>query len=299
MADINPIVFVGLGKMGAPMASNLVKSGFDVVVFDTRASLAREFAIKTGCRAADNLNDAGREAQAVITMLPDDKAVRDVLLGANGLVSTLAAGASVIDMGTSNPYSTLEIGAELARRRINYIDAPVMGGVVFAEDATLDIMVGGQDDIIDRCVPIFDVLGKSIFRCGALGSGHALKALANYVNACALANILEAMTIGRKFGLDTLTMTTALQSMCTGRQHPLDKKIIPQVVTHKFATGMALGLIVKDLTIVTDLSRSIGAAFPLAERLLDIWSEAAESLGSDVDQTDVVKLWEKKSGVNL
>ena len=109
----------------------------------------------------------------------------------------MAPGATVIDMGTSDPCATIEIGAEVAKRGIRYVDAPVMGGVVFAKDATLDVMVGGTDADIERCLPVFAAVGRQVFRCGALGSGHALKALANYVNACALVNLIEALAIGQ------------------------------------------------------------------------------------------------------
>ena len=138
-----------------------------------------------------------------------------------------------------------------------------------------------------------------MFRCGALGSGHALKALANYVNASALVTLIEALAIGRKFGLESATMTDALVQMCTGRQHPLEKKIIPQVLTHKFATGMALGLIAKDVSIAATLGRSIGAMTPLADRVSEIWKEAEAKIGAKADQTEVARLWEEGNGIRL
>jgi 3-hydroxyisobutyrate dehydrogenase len=148
-------------------------------------------------------------------------------------------------------------------------------------------------------MPIFNAVGRQVFRCGALGSGHALKALANYVNACAMSNIIEALAIGRKFGLDSKVMAEAMQHMCTGRQHPLDKKVIPQVLTHKFATGMALGLIAKDVGIAADFGHSIGAMTPLADRLAEIWRQGVSEIGHDADQTEIAKLWEKGGGVTL
>ncbi len=213
-------------------------------------------------------------------MLPDDTAVRDVVLGEGGSASALAPGTIVIDMSTSDPRATVEIGAEPPSAAFAYVDAPVMGGVVFAKDATLDVMVGGSDADIERCQPVFSAVGRQVFRCGALGSGHALKALANYVNAGALVNLIEALAIGRKFGLDSEIMADALVHMCTGRQHPLEKKVIPQVLTHKFATGMALGLIAKDVSIAAKFGHSIGAMTPLADRVCDIWKEAEAKIGA-------------------
>jgi 3-hydroxyisobutyrate dehydrogenase len=160
-------------------------------------------------------------------------------------------------------------------------------------------MVGGGDDDIERCRPIFAAIGRQVFRCGTLGSGHALKALANYVNAGALINLIEALAIGRKFGLDSKIMADAMVHMCTGRQHPLEKKVIPQVLTHKFATGMALGLIAKDVSIAAKFGHSIGAMTPLADRVCEIWGRAEAEIGGNADHTEVARLWEEGNGVRL
>jgi 3-hydroxyisobutyrate dehydrogenase len=299
MTPIKTIAFIGLGNMGTPMAAHLAAKGFALALFDRRPEAVRTFAAAHGGRVTATLSEAARGADAAITMLPDDKAVRAVVLGADGLAAALAPGCVVIDMGTSDPRATVEIGAELAKRGIAYVDAPVMGGVVFAKDATLDIMVGGSDEHIARCQPIFATLGRQQFRCGALGSGHALKALANYVNAGALINLIEALAIGRKFGLDSKVMADALVQMCAGRQHPLEKKVIPQVLTRKFATGMALGLIAKDVSIAANFGHSIGALTPLADCVSAIWGKAAAEIGANADQTEVARLWEESNGVTL
>ncbi len=299
MTPIRTIAFIGLGNMGTPMAAQLAAKGFALALFDRRPEAARAFAAVHGGRVAATLSEVARGADAAITMLPDDKAVREVVLGADGLAAALAPGCVVIDMGTSDPRATVEIGAELAKRGIAYADAPVMGGVVFAKDATLDVMVGGSDEDIARCQPIFAALGRQQFRCGALGSGHALKALANYVNATTLINFIEALSIGRKFGLDSKVMADALVQMCAGRQHPLEKKVIPQVLTRKFATGMALGLIAKDVSIAANFGHSIGAMTPLADCVSAIWGKAVAEIGANADQTEVARLWEESNGVTL
>jgi 3-hydroxyisobutyrate dehydrogenase len=299
MAPIRTIAFVGLGNMGTPMAARLAAAGFSLALYDKRDDVMRVFADVQGGRIAKSPTDAGRGADAAITMLPTDKIVREVVLGEGGLAAALTLGAIVIDMSTSDPRATVEIGKAVAARGLRYVDAPVMGGVVFAKDGSLDIMVGGYDEDIERCMPIFEALGRQVFRCGALGSGHALKALANYVNACAMSNIIEALAIGRKFGLESNVMAEAMQHMCTGRQHPLDKKVIPQVLTRKFSTGMALGLIAKDVGIAADFGRSIGAMTPLADCLSRIWRQAEAEIGGNADQTEIAKFWEKRDGVTL
>lgn len=299
MTPIRTIAFIGLGNMGVPMAARLVAKGFALSLYDRRPEAARAHAAAHGGRFAATLADAARGADAAICMLPDDAAVRDVVLGDGGLASSLTAGATIIDMSTSDPHATVEIGGEVAKKNIAYVDAPVMGGVVFARDATLDVMAGGSNEDIERCVPVFSALGRQVFRCGGLGSGHALKTLANYVNACALVNLIEALAVGRKFGLESATMADALVQMCTGRQHPLEKKVIPQVLTHKFATGMALGLIAKDVSIAATFGRSIGAMTPLADRVCEIWKEAEAKIGAKADQTEVARLWEEGNGIRL
>ena len=230
MNIIKKIGFIGVGNMGNPMAGHLVKKGFDVTVYDIRPEVAQAFVAQHGGKAAKSLVDAAHGADAVITMLPDDKIVRKAVLGEgseNCVAAGLGRGAVVIDMSTCNPAATQSLAEALKPRGIDVVDAPVMGGVVFAKDATLDIMVGGEAALIERVRPVLAAIGRNIIACGGTGAAHAMKALANYINACALINAIEAMTIGRKFGLDAKLMAEALIPMCAGRNHPIEKKVIP------------------------------------------------------------------------
>ena len=170
MTAIKRVSFIGMGNMGAPMAAHLIARGFDVTVFDIRRAAARYFASAHGGRVATSLAEAGRTAQAAITMLPDHTSVREALLQSEGIVSALESGAIAIDMSTSDPRATVSIGDELAQRGIGYLDAPVMGGVVFAKDGRLDILVGGDDAQIEKCMPLFMAMGRQVFHCGPLGS---------------------------------------------------------------------------------------------------------------------------------
>ena len=293
------IGFIGIGNMGTPMAAHLVRAGFDVRVYDVRSEQVSIFAERHGGSPADNLAALARGADAVSTMLPNDKVVRDVALGKDGVAGSLARGAVMIDMSTSDPTASRALAEALAARGIDFVDAPVMGGVVFAKDATLDIMVGGDKAVIERCRPLFQAMGRSVMECGAVGSGHALKALANYVNACALVNVIEAMTVGKRFGLDSKFMAEALETMCAGRNHPIAKKVVPHVLTRTYGTGMALGFIAKDVKIARDTAHSIGAYAPLADKVSELWSAAAKKLGAQVDQTEIVRYWEDATGVKL
>jgi 3-hydroxyisobutyrate dehydrogenase len=298
---IRRIGFVGIGNMGWPMAANLARAGFELTVHDARPERSREFAARHQGAHAHSLADLAERAQCVVTMLPDHHVVRQVVLGngSDSLAAGLRPRTIVVDMGTSDPTATRSLGAELAERDVRLVDAPVMGGVPFARDASLDIMAAGDPEAVELLAPMFAALGRKVYSCGALGSGHALKAINNYINACALINVIEGLTIGAKFGIDTNLMVETMQAMCTGRNHPIDKKIVPQVVTRKYATGMPIGFIAKDLRIAVDAAQRLGARAPLAEKVLALWQDAGAALGPMCDQAEIVRYWERESGIEI
>ncbi|HET8609352.1 MAG TPA: NAD(P)-dependent oxidoreductase [Burkholderiales bacterium] len=302
MTDIRRVGFIGIGNMGAPMAANLLKAGFDLTLFDVRTEVLDAFVAQHGGTVATSLKELGRQSDVVITMLPDDTVVRRVILGREAedcAVAGLAPGTVVIDMSTSDPAATVALDEALAARGIHCVDAPVMGGVAFARDASLDIMVGGAPATVECCRPLFDALGRKVFVCGPLGAGHALKALNNYVNACALVSLVEALTAGHKYGIPTSVMIESMQAMCTGRNHPLDKKVIPHILTRRYGTGMALRLIAKDVGIAASVADRLGAPAPLAEKCAELWRTAGAALGGTVDQTEIVRYWEEAADVRL
>ena len=299
MNTIKKIGFIGVGNMGNPMAANLLKGGFEVTVFDARPETAAAFVAQHGGKAAATLSELAAGKDAIVTMLPDDKIVRKVMLDAGGAAAAMPKGAVLIDMGTCDPTGTRTTAAALEKLGLQMVDAPVMGGVVFAKDATLDIMAGGSAERVERVSPVLNAMGRSIVHCGEVGAGHAMKALANYVNACALINAIEALTIGKKFGLDPKMMSEALIPMCAGRNHPIEKKVIPQILSHKYATGMALSFIAKDVKIAVDMAHALDAAVPLGEKVSALWSDAVSKVGATVDQTEIVRYWEEATGVKL
>jgi len=152
---------------------------------------------------------------------------------------------------------------------------------------------------VARSTPVLKAMGRAITHCGPVGSAHAMKALANYINACALINAIEALTIGKKFGLDAKMMADALVPMCAGRNHPIEKKVIPQILTRKYGTGMALSFIAKDVRIAVDTAHALGAAVPLGEKVSELWDAAVKEVGAGVDQTEIVRYWEEATGVRL
>ena len=292
-AAIHSVGFVGIGKMGNPMAHRLVKAGFDLHIDDARPQVVTAFLAAHGGQPLDR--NGAADLDAIVTMLPDGRAVREVLLGSDqthGLASRLRSGGLVIDMSSSDPLGTRALGAILAERGIRMMDAPVSGGVVFAENGTLSVLAAGDPDHLERCQLLFAALADDVFYCGPLGSGHALKALCNYVNAASLVTLLEAMTTAVRFGIRSDTAVAALRAATTGRNHPLEKKIAAHVITRRFATGMALGLIAKDVRIARDLAGALSVEVPMMESCLSVWNKAAEQIGFDVDQTAIGRNWD-------
>ena len=223
-APIQRVGFVGLGKMGEPMAGHLAKAGFILTVADEAPGIANKFVSDHGGKVATSLIDLAREVEAVITMLPNGLIVREVL--SNGILQGLEPGSVVIDMSTSNPVEPRETANQAKTNGITMVDCPVAGGVVFARDATLTITTGGDDAVLARCQPLLDVMGKEIIHCGDIGAGHAMKALNNFINANLLITAFEALSIGKSFGLNTETMLQSMIAATTSRNNPISKNIM-------------------------------------------------------------------------
>ena len=281
------VAFLGLGKMGLPMARRLHEAGAPVVGFDPLAT-ARDAFAEVGGAVAPAARDAAQHADVLITMLPDGKAVRAALMDGEPLVAHLAKGAVVIDMSSSAPVGTRELAEELAARGIDLLDAPVSGGIKRAIDGSLAIMVGGPAEVIARVRPLLETMGKSIFETGGIGSGHAMKALNNYVSAAGLTAACEALQIGQRFGLDPVLMTDILNAS-TGRNNSTEVKLKPFVIPKNYASGFSLGLMAKDLRTADDLARHLGVPAPLSAEVASLWGEALATLGAQADHTAIDK----------
>ncbi|SFV14363.1 3-hydroxyisobutyrate dehydrogenase [Methylobacterium sp. 174MFSha1.1] len=277
------VAILGLGKMGLPMASRLVAAGWNVVGFDPSPAAAAAF-VQAGGQAAASAREAAEGAGAVVTMLPDGKAVRAVLAGPEGIAGHLAPGAIVIDMSSSAPVGTRDLAKELADRGIVLVDAPVSGGVKRAVDGTLAIMVGG--DHADAVRPLLESLGTSLFETGPVGSGHAMKALNNYVSAAGLTAACEALRIGASFGLDPALMTDIL-NVSTGRNNSTDVKLKPYVIPKSYTSGFSMALMAKDLRTADDLARHEGVPAPLSGTIAALWQDALAELGPGADHTAI------------
>jgi 3-hydroxyisobutyrate dehydrogenase len=274
---VNKVAFIGLGTMGAPMAANLERAGFAVQSFDLKGN--------GNCRS---IRDAARGADALITMLPDGDAVRDAVLAA---VPHLAAGSVVVDMSSSDPIGTRALGVVLESNRIHFVDAPVSGAVVGARDATLAIMVGGEESVFQRIRPVLEAMGKSIFHVGPLGAGHAVKALNNYLGAAGTLAGFEALLIAQAFELDPKPMLEAINAS-TGRNSTTEKKIARDVLTGAFASGFKLALMTKDVAIAASLSKDLKLKTPFLQETLRMWREAGKTLSRDADHSEIYKYQE-------
>ncbi len=285
------VAFVGLGRMGEPMVANLRKGGLPVRVFDASAELAKQVAERHGATACGDWAELARGTDIVITMLPTGAVVREVLLNAQGgLAAHLARGTVVVDMSSSEPMGTRTLGSELAALGLELVDAPVSGGVPGAVAGTLSIMAGGNDAAIERALPAFLTMGKRVFRTGGPGSGHATKALNNFVAASAYAATAEAVLIGQHFGLDEAQLVEIINAS-TGRSFNSEIVFAGHVVPRKFATGFAMGLMAKDVAIASDLGRAVDAEAPLSRLVSQRWDSALQALGGDVDQSRALLAW--------
>jgi 3-hydroxyisobutyrate dehydrogenase len=288
-ANGETVGFVGLGRMGCPMAANLARAGYPLVVRDADRDVELRFADEHGALPAAEAKAFG-SAGVVITMLPDGRVVQDAILG-DGIADELAGGSVVVDMSSSSPRDTRDLGRELGRRSIALVDAPVSGGVPRATDGTLAIMAGADDEAaLDRVLPILGELGRRVFRTGPLASGHAMKALNNFCAAAGYAALAEALVLGREFGLAPSTLVEIVNNS-TGRSFLSDVVFPEEVVTGRYGTGFALGLLAKDVTIASGIAEDSGVDAPLCQMVQRRWAEAADGLGFAADHSVAHKQW--------
>lgn len=283
--------FVGLGNMGRPMAANLHAAGFPLVVRDADADRMRAFT--DACPGAVGADRPGafESASIVVTMLPDGGTVANALLDW-GIAEALAPGAVVIDMSSADPSDTIQTATRLAARRVRMVDAPVSGGVPRAVTGELSLMVGGEDADVASAQPVLRVLGDPArqFRTGALGTGHAMKALNNVVGAATYCATAEAVVAGARFGLDPATVISIINAS-TGRSFVSADVFEGNVLNGAYATGFMLGLMAKDVRIAQSVIRAAAADAPVLALTDERWSAALRDLGPTADQSRAHQSW--------
>lgn len=289
--ETTKVAFIGLGKMGLPMAKNLVAAGFDVTGADLSEAARAAFS-GAGGKTAATPAEAAAGCHVAITMLPTSAIVADSLLGKGGVAAQLAAGAIVVDMSSSVPSETVALGQTLAKMGIALVDAPVSGGVPRAVSGTLSIMAGGE--AVDRAEPYMAAMGNKIFRTGRLGSGHAMKVLNNYVSAAGALAAVEALVIGREFGIDQGTITDILNAS-TGRNNTTELKLKTFILSGAYNSGFDMALMSKDVTIAADLARTIGLNMSFLEKTAADWAKATAELPKGVDHTEIYRFVDEQS----
>jgi 3-hydroxyisobutyrate dehydrogenase len=285
--------FIGIGNMGWPMTANIRKAGHEVIVHDTDLDKCRRFVAEHGGTVAERL-PALAAAEFVITMLPTGQIVRDVYLSGQdgGLAKHLRSGTIAIDMSSSDPPGTRTLGAALAKHGVTLLDAPVSGAVPRAKTGTLTIMIGGDDTAaIEQAKPLLASMGDRLFETGSLGSGHAVKALNNFVAASCYSAAAEALLIGKRFGLDQNKILDII-NVSTGRNFNTELIMKEHVVGQKFATGFALGLLAKDVRIAADLARAVNFDGPMSKLVSERYALACDRLGAARDNSEAILSWD-------
>ena len=295
MMDIKTVGFIGIGNMGRPMAANLVKGGYQVVAYDADATRAAQFAKDAGAKAAATLAELGKSVDAIVTMLPTGHEVRACLLETEGgaLAANLPKGALVIDMSSADPVGTRATHADLARRGLAFVDAPVSGGVPRATDGSLAIMIGGDATAVAAAKPVLAKMGTRLFDVGGPGNGHAMKALNNFVAGTGFIAVSEAVLVGKRFGLDPNVMIDVM-NVSTGKNFNTENVAKQHVISGAFASGFALGLLAKDVKIAADLASAIDVDSPLTRLSSALLGEARDRVGGEKDHTLAYTYWEKR-----
>jgi 2-hydroxy-3-oxopropionate reductase len=290
------IGFIGLGIMGKPMAKNLIKAGFPLVVHNRSRSKVDEL-VKEGAAAANTPREVASSSDIIITMLPNSPDVELVALGANGILEGAKAGQLFIDMSTINPIVSQKIAKEFSAKSVAMVDAPVSGGEKGAIDATLSIMAGGEAKDFERALPVFNALGKTVTHMGSIGSGGFTKLANQIIVAINLTAIGEALVFGAKAGVDPQKMIRALAGGLAGSKC-LDQKS-EKILSGDFAPGFKIDLHSKDLNLIQDAARSVGVPIPTAAFVEQLFAALRVRGRGGMDHSAVITFFEDLAGVQV
>jgi len=291
--------FVGLGVMGSAMAGHLAKGGHALALYDLAPEAIDRIASRhEGALAAKSPRAVAEACDVVFTMLPDGAAVRECVFGTQGLAEGFKRGAILIDTSSAEPWITRETAARLAEQGVAMVDAPVSGAKEGAESATLVFMCGGEAAALDRVRPLLELLGRHVFHLGPVGSGHAMKTVNNLATALTTLGTTEAMLIGKAYGLKPSAMLDVL-NVSTGRSFISEVRFGPQVIERRFDDAFKLALMLKDVGIANRLADEQGLGVPMSALGEQLWRAAHAALGPGASIVDVVRWYERTTGVEL
>lgn len=288
--------FIGLGIMGKPMSKNVIKAGYEVIIYSRTQSTIDEL-VAAGAIAACSPKEVAQESDVIITMLPNSPQVKEVILGENGVIEGAKKGTVVIDMSSIAPLVSREISQVLEERGIEMLDAPVSGGEPKAIDGTLSVMVGGKKEVFDRCYPVMKAMAASVVRTGDIGAGNITKLANQIIVAINIAAMSEALVLASKSGVEPELVYQAIRGGLAGST-VLDAKA-PLIMDRKFDPGFRINLHIKDLSNVLETSHEIGVPLPITASVMEMMqSLKIDGLG-DADHGSLVRYYEKMARIEV
>ncbi len=286
------VAFLGLGIMGRAMASNLVKAGHEVTVWNRTAGKDVE-----GARGAASPAEAARGTEVVWMCVSDTKAVESLLFGPQGVEEALAEGMTVVDSSTISPSATVKFAERVRARGAQYVDAPMTGSKAAAESGTLIFMVGGDDAAIEKLKPLFAAMGKKFFRMGETGKGQATKLVMNLQIALIYEGFAEALTLATKLGVSAETLLPLIQASMVN-SGVVEYKA-PFVLKRDFSPNFPLRLMHKDIRLTLEAAKEVRAKLPGLETVEEIYEMATEDGHENLDYAATLTLLEKWAGVQV
>ncbi|MGI6114151.1 MAG: 2-hydroxy-3-oxopropionate reductase [Mahellales bacterium] len=294
--DKRKIGFIGLGIMGKPMAKNLIKAGYDLVVHDINKDPVKEV-VAAGAQEGTCAKDVAQRTDVIITMLPNSPHVKEVVLGENGVIEGVKEGQIIIDMSSISPLVSKEISLKLKERGAVLLDAPVSGGEPKAIDGTLAIMVGGCEKAFNQVKDILLVMGASAVLVGDVGSGNVTKLANQVIVALNIAAMSEAMVLAAKAGVDPQKVYDAIRGGLAGST-VLDAKM-PMVLEGNFKPGFRIELHIKDLMNALDTAHEVGVPVPLTSQVMEIMQALKVDGKAKNDHGGLIQFYEKLSNVEV
>jgi 2-hydroxy-3-oxopropionate reductase len=289
------IGFIGLGIMGRPMARNLLKAGYSLVVHSRSRGPVDEIA-GAGAKVGTSPRDVAAQCDVLITMLPNSPDVEQVVLGRDGVIEGARPGMILLDMSTISPLVSQKVGAALAAKSVKMLDAPVSGGEKGAIDGALSIMVGGDKAVFDKALPIFQAMGKTITHLGPLGAGGFTKLANQIIVAVNLTALGEALTLAKKAGLDRELTLTALAGGLAGSKCLDQKK--PNYLADTYNPGFKIDLHYKDLGLIMESARALGVPLPTTAAVQELFSALRVKGRGGLDHSGVITLLEDLAGLS-
>lgn len=288
------IGLIGLGIMGKPMAKNMLKAGYtDLLVSDLNRAAVEEVAA-AGAKAATNV-EIGESCDVVLTMLPNSPHVKAVMLGEDGVAAHMRPGTAFIDMSSINPVASKEIAAELAKKDIDMLDAPVSGGEPKAIDGTLSFMVGGKQEVFDKFKPLLETMGASVVRCGDVGAGNTTKLANQIIVACNIQALAEALTLAQKAGVDPTLVFEAIRGGLAGSTVMNAKA--PMMIAGNDKPGFKIDLHIKDLNNALDCAHTVGSPLPMTAQVQEVLQWLHNEGCGGCDHSAIAKYYEHLTGI--